>query len=171
MEKKLNDLEYHDLLTNLPNRKIFFIVLKEVICQLKKENKAGALYLIDIDNFKRINGILNYSTGDKVLNKVSLEIKNIISGEKEVFRFGEDELLILQKNVKNLEEVEEFSKVLLKKLNNNILMEDKNVYLFVSIGSTIFPNKEDEVEDVLKRVDIAMCKAKELGKGRYEFYD
>lgn len=161
----------YDFVTNLPNKNKFYNVLGKTMKKLKKEDRLGAVYLIDIDNFKRINDILGHREGDKILKKTAQEIESILTAKERLFRFGEDEFLIIQEYVKDLDEVKSFSEYLLNSINKNFVIKDKYIYLSISIGITLISSKDDSADIVLRKVDSALYKAKDLGKGRYEIYN
>lgn len=168
---KVKYLAYYDPLTNLPNKINFIDQLDNSIARTIKFNKIGAVYLLDIDDFKIVNDTLGHDEGDELLKIIALKIKTILSNKEELFRFGGDEFLILKDDVFNREEAEKFAKDIIELFNDYFCVNNKPIYVSISMGIIIFPEQGEDCNSILKNVDMAMYKAKEFGKNRYEFYD
>lgn len=169
-QEKIKHLAYYDSLTNLPNRTSFIELLKESI-ESNRYNKIGAVYLIDIDNFKNINDTLGHDDGDELLKAITSKLRILVSHELRLFRAGGDEFLILKEDINGREEAIIFAKKLIKVFNKYFYINNKPLYISVSIGVTIFNEDGNDVISILKNVDLAMFKAKEYGKNRFEFYN
>jgi len=101
--EKLRFTATHDALTKLPNRTLLFERLDEALKRAKRNEKSGALFFIDLDNFKEINDTAGHSAGDKVLVECAERIKNVLR-ESDIFgRLGGDEFLLIIENIPHID--------------------------------------------------------------------
>jgi diguanylate cyclase (GGDEF)-like protein/PAS domain S-box-containing protein len=156
----------HDFLTGLYNRRKFTEVLTE---QLNKGEK-GTLILFDIDNFKDVNDTLGHVYGDKLLNKIALTLKKIECENCDIFRLGGDEFLLLVKGEEDVQEIEKYIGMILNNFYKRIKVDKIERPISASIGICSYPKDGTEIDELLKKVDIAMYKAKETGKNKYLFF-
>ncbi|HEY9060347.1 MAG TPA: EAL domain-containing protein [Pseudobacteroides sp.] len=154
----------HDVLTGLPNKLWFIDYFSGII----KENKKGFLILMDIDNFKYINDVFGHPVGDTVLRLLS---KNIINLGKDytIAKFGGDEFVCcISGEEKNLKEAYDN---ILEIITTPIQYKDQEFILGVSSGVVEFKSGANDVHDYIKKAEIAMYKAKELGKNNWVIFD
>jgi diguanylate cyclase (GGDEF)-like protein len=178
VEQELLHNAYHDSLTGLSNRALFVDRLRESLVRSQRNpNYKFAVLFMDIDNFKVINDSLGHAAGDKLLIAMAqrlvdnLRKLDAISRFDTVARFGGDEFAILLDDI-----VDERSALLVANRLHELLSEPfsisgKSVYVTNSIGITINTLGYEQPEDMLRDADIAMYRAKELGKSRVEIYD
>ena len=178
VEQELLHNAYHDSLTGLSNRALFVDRLRESLFRAQRnKNYKFAVLFMDIDNFKVINDSLGHTAGDKLLIAMAqrlvdnLRKLDAISRFDTVARFGGDEFAILLDDI-----VDERSALLVANRLHDLLSEPfnisgKSVYVTNSIGITINTLGYEQPEDMLRDADIAMYRAKELGKSRVEIYD
>ncbi len=168
----------HDALTDLPNRTMFLDRLADSIARTKLQQTTGfAVLFFDIDNFKVVNDSLGHMVGDQLLVAMAERLKrNIrtvdsVARVSVVSRFGGDEFAIL------LDDIGEsrFALAAAARLKDLMSMpyqiDGKEIYATVSIGVAMSTNEYERPEDILRDADIAMYRAKELGKERVEVYD
>ncbi len=154
----------HDVLTGLPN-KIWFI---DYFSSLLKENKSGFLILMDIDNFKYINDVFGHPVGDIVLRLLSNNIKKQ-GNDFTIAKFGGDEFICcISGGERNFKEA--YNK-LLEIVNTPLQYKDQEFILGISSGVVEFNNNSQDVHDYIKKAEIAMYKAKELGKNNWVIFD
>lgn len=168
---KIKELAYYDTLTGIPNRNTFLLKVDNIIDQYIENNKLGAIFFIDLDDFKKINDSLGHDIGDKLLIAISAKISDILSENETLCRFGGDEFLLLKQNVHDQVQLVQFSKKLLNLFESNFLLDGKQVFITCSVGICVFPLNGKDKNAILKNADTAMYKAKEKGKNRYEFYN
>lgn len=169
-EEKIKYMAFYDSLTNLPNRAFFMNKLDEEIQIAIDLNVEGAVFFIDLDNFKNINDTLGHNYGDQLLIYLAKELERL-KGEKDtICRLGGDEFILIHPYVKPLEILEYTSKLLA--LSKSIFeVDDKQIYITASIGVALYPKDGSDSSNILKNADFAMYKAKELGKNRFALYD
>jgi len=170
-EEKINKLKYYDILTDIPNRKLFINTLENEIIKAKNKEVKHAVLFIDLDNFKEINDTLGHNYGDKLLKNVATLITASIRKGDLVSRVGGDEFFILLRNIKEHSEISKLCERLLKVLDCDISIDNKHVYTSASIGIAVFPSDGDETSILFKNADTAMYSAKYNGKGKYCFFN
>lgn len=168
---KIKELAYFDSLTGIQNRNTFLTQLDQIINEYVKNNKFGAIFFIDLDDFKKVNDSLGHDIGDKLLKCISKKINCILDDTDTLCRFGGDEFLLLKRDVKNKESAVKLAELLLNVFENDFILDGKQVFITCSVGISIFPSDGNNKNVILKNADTAMYKAKEKGKNRYEFYD
>lgn len=162
MENQMRFSAYHDALTKFPNRR----ALEDDFDKwFNKGIKHLALLHIDIDNFKRINDTMGHDFGDKFIIEVGLRLKNLLIKEASIYRIGGDEFIILVTDQTDAL-ITEFANRLSKKLNETIHVAYSNFSNSISIGISFYPHDGASIETLLTKADLAMYKAKELGRGQ-----
>lgn len=170
-EKKLEDLAYHDALTHLPNRITFFDRLQQSISISTRKNKTISVCYLDLDNFKPVNDTYGHDAGDILLKEISNRIKNTIRTSDTVARFGGDEFVIILQETKEESDIIAVVDKILKQISSPVYIDkDKKVQVSGSIGISIFPKDGNEPDILVRKADIAMYKAKEKGKNKYQFF-
>lgn len=170
MEKKVKHRAYHDELTNLPNRALFNLCLDDELQNATQTGKGGAVYFIDLDNFKYINDTYGHNFGDKVLCCIADKLREHAGENSLVSRFGGDEFLIIEKNIISRNEAEKSVKGILNIFNHQMKIDKNEIFLTASIGILMYPNDGHDCQEVLQNVDAAMYAAKENGKNNFYFF-
>lgn len=165
-EKYIKYLADRDSLTGLYNRRKFAEVLNDEL----KNDRKGAMLLLDIDDFKNINDILGHVYGDEILRRLAGLIKDSSSEGMIAFRFGGDEFLILLKEYEACK-IEEYTERLISLFKDRIVVDQMENNITVSIGIVQYPNDGNNIDDLLIKADIAMYSVKRTGKNRYLFFD
>ncbi len=157
-QKNLYDIAYYDSLTQIPNRQFFneFIDKQTTSSDVNK----FALIFADFDNFKKINDTLGHKTGDQILKKVVNKWLAELANNEKMFRIGGDEFAIVINDFKDNVELITRIKSLSRSIENNIDVNDGNVFLSASFGISIYPDDATETASLMKYADIAMYNAK-----------
>lgn len=177
VQEKLLHNSSHDALTDLPNRTFFLDRLKHSIARTKNQNRIEfAVLFFDIDNFKIVNDSLGHNVGDKLLIAMANRLRNNVRSidtvaRPIVARFGGDEFAILLDNIKESQFAIAAANRLKELLSKPFDINGKVIYATVSVGVALSTNNYEKPEDILRDADIAMYKAKEMGKERVEIYD
>ena len=169
-EKKLDKLAHYDLLTNLPNRALFYDSLNNSISKAKRKDKKIALMFIDLDNFKTINDTLGHDYGDLLLKEVSKKLKSILRTEDVVSRLGGDEFTVILDPIEDNTFPSFVAQKIIDELSKPIKLKDEMGYIGSSIGIAIFPDDAKDIDTLIKFADMAMYRAKESGKNRYRYF-
>lgn len=170
LKSELKYLAYHDSLTGFFNKKTFINKLNIEIEKAQKHNRKCAVFCIDFDNFKLVNDTLGHAYGDKFLRRISKELKQCISKDDIIARFGGDEFNILQKNIKDIDEAIELVNKILEKFKNSVVVDNYEFDITASIGIILYPDDACSADELLKKSDIAMYEAKSNGKKQYKVF-
>ncbi|MED2011712.1 EAL domain-containing protein [Bacillus wiedmannii] len=164
-EMRTEYLAYYDQLTGLMNR----ISCANKLNVFLNDNTEFALVFIDLDEFHLINDTFGHKEGDKVLQKVTECLSSFPIDGMHLFREHDDQFVMLIENITK-ERVEIVAKSILKKISEHFVIEEEDVYLSASIGIVMAPTDGEDEKILFQRVDAALEKAKEKGKGHYQFY-
>ncbi|MFC8057931.1 EAL domain-containing protein [Bacillus cereus] len=164
-EMRTEYLAYYDQLTGLMNR----ISCANKLNDFLNEKIDFAFIFIDLDEFHLINDTFGHKEGDKVLQKVTECLSSFQIAGMHLFREHDDQFVMLIENITK-EHVEVVTKSIQKKISEHFVIEEEDVYLSASIGIVMAPTDGEDEKILFQRVDAALEKAKEKGKGHYHFY-
>lgn len=168
-EKRITYMAYHDVLTELPNRTLFYKRVAELINVSEKNQSQFAVLFLDLDNFKDINDTYGHFAGDLILKQVAVELKRLLHGRGTAARFGGDEFAVALE-IGSMEEAEAFAKQVLQYFDEPVRVEDKEHFVTVSVGLSLYPQDSQDAEVLLKNADLAMYQAKQSGKNRFTYF-
>lgn len=169
-ESRLNQLAYHDVLTDLPNRLLFQDRLEHALAVARRAGYRVALLFLDLDRFKKINDTLGHDWGDNLLREVAQRLTGCVRASDTVARLGGDEFMVILDRVDDLPQVAAVAQKILTRLAHPIEMRGYSLFTTASIGISLFPNDGDKVETLMKCADSAMYRAKEMGRNNYQLY-
>ncbi len=170
-EAELIRVAHYDMLTGVPNRALLADRMKQAKAQTLREQDMMAVCYLDLDGFKSINDTMGHEAGDQVLIEVAQRIMGTIRGGDTVARLGGDEFVILLLGQERGEECVATLERLLKVISLPITVRDQSVTLGASIGVSIYPLDDEDVDTLLRHADQAMYLAKQAGKNRFHIYD
>lgn len=162
---------HHDLLTGLPNRRLFLDRLEQETKHAKRSSLPLAVLFMDLDGFKEINDSLGHEAGDRLLTDVAERLTNCVREDDTVARLGGDEFTVILSGARQREHVELVARSIIDALAMPFQIAEKPVRISVSIGATFFPQDAASPEDLLNAADQAMYKAKKSGSNRLRFYE
>jgi diguanylate cyclase (GGDEF)-like protein/PAS domain S-box-containing protein len=172
MEEQLRNKAFHDALTSLPNRSLLISRLERSIKLAKaRKDYLFAVLFLDLDRFKVINDSLGHAVGDRLLIAIARRMERCPRPGDTVARLGGDELAILLEDVGDLMFARRVSERIHKEMELPFTVESHEIFITVSIGIALSSIGYDKPEDVLRDADIAMYRAKSLGKSRHEIFD
>jgi diguanylate cyclase (GGDEF)-like protein/PAS domain S-box-containing protein len=169
-QSRLNYMAFHDSLTALPNRSLFYDRIYHGLARARRSNSRLALMLLDIDRFKIINDSLGHDAGDILLKIIAMRLNEGVRDMDTVARLGGDEFVIVLEGIQELDDVIFVANKILSTLARPLEVSGHNITATVSIGVSIFPDDGKDTDELLKNADIAMYKAKEAGKNNCQFY-
>ena len=162
----------HDSLTGLPNRALLMEKIDFVIQHSKRNpNYLFALLFIDLDRFKTINDSLGHLVGDKLLIEIAKILPEVLRISDTVAHLGGDEFVILLEDIHNLTDATKVGDRLLKRLKSPFNLGGQTIFTSASMGVTLNTTGYKNSSQILRDADIAMYRAKEKGKARYEVFD
>ncbi len=163
---------FHDGLTGLPNRALFMERLERVLVRTKRhaDYKFAVLFL-DLDRFKVVNDSLGHAIGDLLLISLARRLEACLRSGDTVARLGGDEFTILLDDIEDASEVTEIAKRLQQDLTSPFNLNGYEVFTSASIGIALRTSSYNRPEELLRDADLAMYRAKERGRARYEIFD
>lgn len=158
----------YDPLTSLPNRHLFNRALKQMaqLCQ----RSPFALLFIDLDRFKAVNDSLGHRVGDQLLQKVAKRILKVVRENDMVARLGGDEFVVLLPGKEASQKASATAQRIITTLSMPFSLEGHHLFIGASIGISLAPEHTTDEADLVKFADIAMYRAKALGRNLYQFY-
>lgn len=166
----INQQANFDPLTGLPNRRLMFDRLEQLIKRSARSNKSIAIVYIDLDNFKDINDSRGHDFGDQLLIAISARLRVEVRETDTVARIGGDEFVILLGDLERPEVADTIIQGVARKLADPILVEDQMVYMTASIGISMYPNDGSDGKALLLGADQAMYAAKAQGRNNYQYF-
>lgn len=175
-ETRIAHLAYHDSLTDLPNRTLLKDRITRTLIKCRRSGTLGAIFFLDLDNFKRINDSLGHSAGDQLLQDLAIRLKSRMRAEDTVSRLSGDEFVILLDNLGHddasvVQQVHALADKVRDILAEPYLIDSRELYVTGSIGIVMFPTQANDVESLLRHADTAMYYAKAEGRNRYRIFE
>jgi diguanylate cyclase (GGDEF)-like protein len=169
-EEEMRHQGLHDPLTGLPNRILFVDRLDQALAQAKRSGGPVGVLLCDVDQFKLVNTSLGHETGDELLRAVAQRFSGLLRPGDTLARFGGDEFGVLVGGITLVREVTRIAEHVAAALASPFVLGDGEHFVTASTGIAIGDGTES-AESMLRDADLAMRRAKERGRGRYELVD
>jgi diguanylate cyclase (GGDEF)-like protein len=170
-EQRLLHLASHDELTGLANRALFTQRFKDVMSRMQRSgDRTVAVLLLDLDGFKLVNDSLGHFAGDQLLVAVAERLKAVLRPGDTFARLAGDEFIILLEDIAFERDVTVCAERVRREVAAPFAISDVDVFVSASIGIAYTRSGFDRPEDVLRNADLAMYRAKELGKDRFEVF-
>lgn len=170
-EEKIWHNAHHDLLTGLPNRRLFLDRLEQEIKHAKRGSQPLSLLFMDLDGFKKVNDSLGHETGDRLLSAVAGRLTECVRESDTVARLGGDEFTIILTGTEQHEDVKRVAQSIVNTLALPFYMAPKPILISVSIGVASYPQGASTPDSLLEAADRAMYRAKKSGTNQMCFYD
>ena len=172
IEERLRHDAFHDALTGLSNRALLIDRLSHALTRVNRRGDyIFAVLFLDLDRFKMINDSLGHTLGDQLLVTVARRLRECVRPDDTVARLGGDEFVVLLDGVQDVEEASTIADRIQKSLMSPISLGDHEVVTSASIGIAASLRKYEHPEQILRDADLAMYRAKTLGKSRQEIFD
>lgn len=163
---------FHDSLTGLPNRAMFTELLKaEIESSSRRDAHMFAVLFLDLDRFKNINDSLGHTHGDLLLVAFAERLERTLRPIDTLARFGGDEFAILITGMTDATDAVRVAQRIQDELSEPFVLDKSSAFATASIGIALSSSGYDRADDILRDADIAMYRAKENGKARYEVFD
>ena len=170
-EEQLEHRAFHDPLTELPNRSLFMNRVEQGLARLDRRGKALAILFFDLDRFKVVNDTMGHEKGDDLLREIGKRLNMMLRPGDTAARFGGDEFTLLLEDLNGIDDARVITERLIEALQEPILMDGREFEITASIGVAMSFSRHDRASDLLRNADIAMYRAKNKGKARYEVFD
>ncbi|MEC4985712.1 MAG: EAL domain-containing protein [Oscillatoria sp. PMC 1068.18] len=162
----------HDALTGLANRNLLMERLELALKrQQRHPNDLFAVLFLDLDRFKVVNDSLGHLVGDRLLIKVAQILNDVVRSTDLVARLGGDEFIILLEEISGISDATRIAERILAEIRQPFQLDEREVFTTASIGIVFNSSEYHQASDLLRDADIALYRAKEKGKARYQIFD
>lgn len=175
-QEEIERLAYYDLLTGLPNRRLFLDRLNQDLLSSRRAGRCGGLIVVDLDNFKHLNDARGHEAGDILLREVALRLTQVIKEGDTVARLGGDEFVVLLADLSPslplaASEARAVAATIREALGRVFRLAESEYYAGVSMGVALFPEGTETSEELMRRADTAVNRAKDSGRGTVCFFE
>lgn len=170
IEQSLRYATMHDSLTGLPNRVLLLDRIRQSISSAERQNNLLAIACVDIDNFQTINSAMGHETGDKALKIISERLVRDLRESDTIARLGGDEFVISMPNIQSNVNLFQIAKKMLSSIAQPVDVDGRELRLTASIGIALYPEHGKDEETLIRKAEMAMHSAKQLGRNRHQMY-
>jgi diguanylate cyclase (GGDEF)-like protein len=168
-EARISHLARYDELTKLPNRVNFRDEIERLLAISNTAERLSALLFIDLDQFKQVNDTLGHPCGDQLLCAVADRLRAMLRPEDFVARFGGDEFVVFQQNIRSNEEAAQLARRIVDHLSERYKIDNHLVEIGASVGIAL-TLPDISADTLLKNADMALYRAKADGRGTFCFF-
>jgi diguanylate cyclase (GGDEF)-like protein/PAS domain S-box-containing protein len=169
-EDRIRHLAHHDVMTALPNRVLFMERCEHALAHARREQQQLAVLFVDLDRFKHINDSLGHPVGDQLLKQIAHKFTQASREEDTIARLGGDEFIVLIEQIDSPKDVSTVARKLLSSIDESFSVAGHELFISASIGISIYPDNGTDVDTLIRNADAAMYRAKEMGRGNYQYY-
>ncbi|WP_260292667.1 EAL domain-containing protein [Sedimenticola hydrogenitrophicus] len=169
-EEQIKNLAFYDVLTGLPNRRLFNDRLTVAIANAHRHDHLLGIVFIDLDLFKRINDTLGHGAGDQLLVEVARRIQREMREGDTAARMGGDEFTLLLQEIEDADAAVAMVHRIIGAIAKPITLANNTLYITASIGISIYPHDGNNSETLIRNADTAMYRAKDDGRNSYQLY-
>jgi diguanylate cyclase (GGDEF)-like protein len=180
-QERLNQMAYVDGLTGLPNRVLFRDRLAQAMARAKRSGRPMSLIFMDLDRFKLINDALGHEAGDRLLKHVAATLARSLrdvdwlmrradAEPSTLSRVGGDEFSVIAESVNGPEDAALIARRLLECLEAPVKVGGEELVISASIGISLYPTDDVDLDGLIKHTDMAMYRSKSMGRGTYSFF-
>jgi diguanylate cyclase (GGDEF)-like protein/PAS domain S-box-containing protein len=166
----LSHMASHDQLTGLPGRTLLRERIAEAIEKAMLHGRKVAVFVIDLDHFKRMNDSLGHRSGDELIVGMADRMRQSLRRSDTLGRLGGDEFVVVMPHIATVADVERCAKRLVDRVASTAIVGEMEVNLTASVGVCIYPDFAGDVDSLLERADAAMYAAKENGRNQYQTF-
>lgn len=170
MLQYVTHLATHDQLTGLMGRALLRDKTVEAVERARRYGTKVAVFVVDLDQFKRINDSLGHTSGDQVLIETAARLKRSVRSTDVVARIGGDEFVVVMPDITSVADVEHCAANLIQRVSPEFRVDEQLINVTLSVGVCIYPDFAPDAKHLLKRADSAMYVAKENGRNQYQIF-
>ncbi len=168
---EIRELAYRDSLTGLPNRRLLLDRLNHALAQARRHHRAMAVMFLDLDSFKQINDTLGHAAGDALLKQIAERLITCVREGDTVARPSGDEFVIVLDEIAWAEDAARVAEKIIAACAEPVTLAGQELVITTSIGIAVHPvGGGDDVDELMKKADLAMYQAKDAGRNRYCFF-
>jgi len=170
MDDLVRHQAFHDPLTLLPNRRLFFDRLEVAASHAKRLGERVAVFFLDVDRFKPVNDGLGHDVGDLLLKGIANRLQAAMRDCDTVSRLGGDEFALFIPHLSRANDAARFARRIIKAFDDPYVCSGHRVFVTPSIGISLFPDDGESSEALLRHADMAMYRAKGQGGNGFHFF-
>jgi diguanylate cyclase (GGDEF)-like protein len=164
-------LSAHDLLTGLPNRRLFQALLEQALERAQRDRTLVGVFYLDLDHFKQINDLLGHPAGDATLRMFAERLRKRLRASDTLARLGGDEFAVIQPMLRRSEDADALGRVLLETVVQPFEFDGQLLYVGLSIGISLSEAGAcGDPDQLMRQADMALYQAKDEGRGRARFF-
>ncbi len=171
LEDQLRHQALHDPLTGLPNRVLLMDRLEHALERADRREGRVAVLFMDLDDFKVVNDSLGHEAGDRLLVALAGRLEGSLRLEDTLARFGGDEFVVLIEDASDVSRATGVADRIVEALRKPFVVEGREVFATLSMGIVLADSSRERPEDLLRKADIAMYRAKEKDKAGYAVFE
>jgi diguanylate cyclase (GGDEF)-like protein len=168
-EARISHLARYDELTALPNRVNFRDEIERLLKMPREADQLSALLFVDLDQFKQVNDTLGHPSGDQLLCAVANRLREMLRPEDFVARFGGDEFVVFQQNIRSNEDAATLARRIVDHLSERYKIDNHLVEIGASVGIAM-ASSDISADTLIKNADMALYRAKADGRGTFCFF-
>lgn len=169
-QDKIQELAFYDPLTGLPNRRLLQERLRSAIRSLRNPQASIAVLLLDMDRFKMINDTKGHHYGDRLLKVVAQRLQDLVGPEDTAARLGGDEFAVVLTGIEHSHDAAFMAERILQVMRESVVLEDMTIPSSVSIGIALAPVDGRDINELMRKADIAMYHAKSQGRNNFQYF-
>lgn len=169
-EERLQNLAQYDALTSLPNRALLTDRLWQAVRRAGRDHTLVGVMLVDLDRFKRFNDTLGHTIGDQLLRDMAARLQQCVRECDTISRQGGDEFAVLLPDLATSDDAAWIAQRMLDVVAQPCRLGDHELHATCSIGISLYPRDGNNTEMLLRNADIALYRAKDMGRNNYQFY-
>ncbi len=170
-EERIRHLAHHDEVTGLANRVLLLSRLREALALARRGGLQTGLLLLDLDHFKNLNDTLGHPAGDRLLRAAAQRLGGAVRPGDTLARLGGDEFAVVQPGLRGPAGAATLAQRLIKTLAAPFLLESHEVYVSASVGIAVSPGDGEHADELIRRADMALYRAKQDGRGRFRLFE
>jgi diguanylate cyclase (GGDEF)-like protein/PAS domain S-box-containing protein len=164
-------LAKHDHLTGLAGRTMLRERLVEAVERAKESERKVAVFVVDLDNFKRVNDSLGHQAGDQVIREAAQQLRGAVRTTDTVGRMGGDEFVVVLPDIQSIDDINGFAQTLVQRISKTMVVNHYELNVSASVGVCIFPDFASDADGLLERADAAMYASKENGRNQHQIFN
>jgi diguanylate cyclase (GGDEF)-like protein len=170
-ERQLQILAFHDPLTGMPNRRQLMASIEDALGQLPEGQGSHALFLLDLNGFKKVNDVFGHPAGDEVLRCIARRLQAQVGDQRLIARLGGDEFAVLSCNLDSREQAKHVLRRITAVFEKPFSAAGNRHMLGAGVGVALCPQDGCEASELMRRADIALYQAKRRGPSEWRFFE